>query len=340
MPSAQCDCRPKVESNRALRLTESASHSMRMSTFSSPVSDGATLPSGTQFYSPLNVNWSVGETSGSCTATACATAGASSNPVYVTLGPSVLPSSAGAVMLTYVALAVGSGGASSQASALANTWSYFSTSTGPASVKTWDGRSMYYYSAGFGARALTATNVVQNLPTPSAQCGAFALLIESALAMNGIHSNWIQITATDGSTMVVKNWNLSSSPAYANAPPWIYQMLLGSRDAMSPALSSYGDLGNLSGIPGQNPGTPVEKVFANHFIVRVPIAQGNQYYDPSYGVTYSGPAGFESQAITGYAKYLGDPGQTYRVKVPVSESPNITFTPDATFLCELETENA
>ena len=235
------------------------------------------------------------------------------------------------VMLTYVALAAGSGGATNPATALANTWAQFSTGSGPANVQTWDRRSMNYYSAGFTSCALNASYVVQNLigpttpPSPptiapynSAQCGAFALLLESALAMNGIHSNWVTVQAADGlSLMVINNWSPGTPSLSIGAAPWQYNFSLNGCplcgiDFMVPVPASYGDLTNCTGgstgcngLPGQGStvppltGYPLEKVFNKHFIVQVCFnlgfmacqSSGNLYYDPSYGVTYSSTAG-------------------------------------------------
>ncbi len=199
---------------------------------------------------------------------------------------------------------------------------------------------MQYYTLGFNSCALDATSIVQNLPTTSAQCGAFALLLESALAMNGIHSNWTTVQPTDGSRMIVNNWALSPSPTYAttvpSVAPWVYKLVLNIGDYMFPALTSYGDLANLPGLAGQGEGgttppyTPVEKVFDLHFIVQIPTAPGNQYYDPSYGVTYPSAAGFESKVLAGYAKYLGNDvvnGSNSHFRVYSTSPPNITFTP-------------
>jgi hypothetical protein len=340
--------------------------------FSAPVTDNAALPtSQTQFYAPLNASWSVGQAGGPCSTGGCVAVGASSNPVYVTLAQNVLPSWAMPVMLTYVALAAGTGGATSQSAALANTWAQFSTGSGPANVQTWDRRSMNYYSAGFTSCALNASYVVQNLigqppasptiaPYNSAQCGAFALLLESALAMNGIHSNWTQIQAKgyalSGQLMVINNWCPigspgcpSGSPTYPSNAPWQYNFLLNPGADMVPALSSYGDLTNCTGpptgcngLPGQGSysypltGSPLEKVFGSHFIVQIPIASGNQYYDPSYGVTYLNEAGFESQAVVGYAQQMvpdaRGSGNYHFCAVsgtPIcgsSGTPNVTFT--------------
>ena len=102
-----------------------------------------------------------------------------------------------------------------------------------------------------------------------------------------------------------------------------------------------GDLTNLEGIPGQNetavlppPWTPVEKVFAFHFIVQVAVLDGaplsgNQFFDPSYGVTYPSAAGFEAQAVAGYVSQFPPDDSSlgqYHVFIPISGAPNISFS--------------
>jgi hypothetical protein len=111
---------------------------------------------------------------------------------------------------------------------------------------------------------------------------------------------------------------------------------------MVPALPSYGDLTNCAGgssgcngLPGQGStvspltGSPLEKVFCCHFIVQIPIVSGDQYFDPSYGVTYSSAANFEALAVAGYATQIGTdpPGSgTFHFRT-LSGTPDITFTP-------------
>jgi hypothetical protein len=59
-------------------------------TFSVPVSSGTALPTSlTQFFNPLNINWTIA-LAAACD-TECVAAGTSSNPVYVTLADNVLP---------------------------------------------------------------------------------------------------------------------------------------------------------------------------------------------------------------------------------------------------------
>jgi hypothetical protein len=86
------------------------------------------------------------------------------------------------------------------------------------------------------------------------------------------------------------------------------------------------------------PLTPLEKVFDRHFIVQVPILDnaptaGNQYYDPSYGVTYPSEVGFESQAVAGYAyefpfDFLSGINHVF---TPIAGKPNIVFIPAAPY---------
>jgi hypothetical protein len=78
-----------------------------------------------------------------------------------------------------------------------------------------------------------------------------------------------------------------------------------------------------SALAGQNTAPPGEKLFLLHFVLQLsnasnaPVNPGNPpnlegpYFDPSYGVWYSGPADFESKAIFGYAAPLS----TFRYKV-------------------------
>jgi hypothetical protein len=77
-------------------------------------------------------------------------------------------------------------------------------------------------------------------------------------------------------------------------------------------------------------------VFANHKIIQVPVLDGspvagNQYFDPSYGMTYANEADFESKAVAGCAwKFFSDPGTNfyhiYHVFIPVPGSPDILFS--------------
>jgi hypothetical protein len=147
--------------------------------------------------------------------------------------------------------------------------------------------------------------------------------------------------------MVINNWceiGVSAcpggTPSYTD--PWKYKLLLNaSGDYMVPPPPpplGFGDLFNLAGIAGQNSSpfattpfirTPLDKVFDSHFIVQIPAAMGNQYYDASYGVTYPSETGFQSQAVAGYAQQrASDAGPNYHFGlVGTAGLPTIVFTP-------------
>ena len=307
-------------------------------TFSAAVKANAALPSSkTQFYNPMSVAWSVGQSGNSCSS-GCVSLGSSSNPVYVTLAPSIVSPKVSPIMLTYVALAVAAGGATTPQTALANTWAKFSTGSGPANVSTWDGRLMFYYvpGVGFNACVTVATLLVETNGIPannltSGQCGAFAALLEDSLSINGIASTWLNITSIDGSKMVVKAWT-ASNISYPSQAPWEYKLLLGTSDYMVPVpIGGFGDLADINGIAGQNSAQPSEKVFDAHFIVQ-PTVPSAQDYDPSYGVTYATAATFELNSEFGYAKQMnGDTSGHYHVR-PAVVAPyavNVQFTPIA-----------
>ena len=228
----------------------------------------------------------------------------SANPVYVTLAQSA----GSPIWLTALDLAVSSDGATTAADAFQKTWNKFS---GPANVKSWDGRPLYYYPSGAGFTACeTNSQRLLTSTTGAGQCGSFASLLRAALDVNGISSNLTGAGTADGSLMIVKNWGFGPS-SLTDAPGWPYRMFLNvGNDFMIPARDSYGDLANNPGLSGQNSATPSEKVFGSHYFVKVdasvaPPGSG-PYFDPSYGVWYSTEGDFEAKAIEGYAAKVGD----------------------------------
>lgn len=305
------------------------------STFSIPVTTNNALPSQTQSFN-LTTNWSVAQAGGTCLSATfgCTSAGSAFHPIFVTLAPKVLPGEE--VMLTYVSLAVANGGATDIPTAVANTWAKFTTggiNPAPANVTTWDGRQMFYYSGGFDNCAINARDIVLSPGNPSywGQCGAFAYLLESSFAMNGIHSYWTQINASDRTTsnevkMVIKNWDINAPTYSSETSPYKYKLEMNSTgDYMygtppnTARTTNFGDLSYANGKPGQGYNlfgqNPVEKIFDFHFIVCLPtsniapnvltgpIACSN-FFDPSYGVTYASQVDFESKAVAGYAMKL------------------------------------
>jgi hypothetical protein len=129
--------------------------------------------------------------------------------------------------------------------------------------------------------------------------------------------------------MVVKNWGFGETGSDPGNEPWQYKFVVGvGGEMVPPPAGAFGDLSNASGTNGQNTSTPVEKVFAFHFIVQVPTIS-NLFYDPSYGVTYLSESDFESTALAGYASQLaGDSGTNYHFRPSIVSPPlptNIKF---------------
>jgi hypothetical protein len=296
------------------------------------------FPASTTLYFPkLGVIWLFSQSGQPCSTgpSTCTSAGSTSSEVYVTLAaPSGVSESV--MPLTAVKLAIGSGGATTQAGALQNTWQRF---LGPANVDGWDGRPLYYYEQGVGFQGC-AINSIQLLtsPTGSGQCGSWANLFMDALAINGITSSFIQIQATDKSSMLINNWTFNV-PSHLYQAPYNWNLILPNEGVnvgpgMVPLSSVSGDITSDSGLPGQNSPTPSEKLFGLHFIVQAPPGSSSGYYDPSYGVQYTGPCGvpdgFESNSIAGYAFPASSDSPTastwdFGVRQP-SGPCNITFT--------------
>lgn len=268
----------------------------------------AALSAGTGLINSMVLDWQISVDGG----VTWRKAGQTGNRVYKTLAE---PLGAARLYQTVMHLATSNGAATTAAAATANTWAFFS---GPANVKTWDGRSLFYYKAGegFSTCAIDSGPLLAS-PTGSGQCGSFALLLMDALGANGIGSSFIGIGALADDKFLVKNWAFSSTQTFAGATPTHpWKMLLSEGgNGMVPPLANdiYGDLTNLLGLPGQNTPTPSEKVFGSHFIV----LQGSNFYDPSYGVTYADASDFQSKAVAGFATHVaGEPAAQWHVRKP------------------------
>jgi hypothetical protein len=235
------------------------------------------------FLNPLTIDWEY--TGGGAT---FYDAGSSVNPVYITL---TNPATAN-LFHTVVHLACSNGHATDTNAAVANTWALFA---GPANVTTWDGtKKLYYYQNGDGWN--TATDVAGLLSSQNGNCVAWRNLLLDALLANGISADRVYVSSP-GQYFLVRAWNFGSS-SFTNTPPynWMLRFPTTIVDTSS-GVGVYGDLTNLGTLDGQNTAPPAEKVFGNHRI----LGYGGLYYDPSYGVTFSGENNFVDTAVAGYA---------------------------------------
>ena len=271
------------------------------------------LPNTTKFFDPLTINWRHMADGASCPK--CTEDGSSSHKVYVTLATPLRK-----VFLTSLKFAVADGGAADQTAAFQKTWAQFA---GPANVKSWDNRRLYYYRDGvpFVGCALTEEQLL-TAANGSGQCGSFAHLLIGSLGINGITGEFTQIHSNDGTGFMVKDW-LFGTPSFPTAAEFKWRLTLNptavtAGDLMVPKQPGdiYGDLTSRPTLAGQNTSPPSEKIFGAHFIVKVTLpGVSPSYYDPSYGVFYLNADDFENKAIDGYMNHFpGDPFNVFRVR--------------------------
>lgn len=275
------------------------------------------LPNQVKFFNPMTIAWEF-----SLDGTNFSTAGSSSHKVYVTLAD---PLGTINVFLTALHLAVSNDGATTQAAAAQKSWDLIK---GPANIRSWDGRKLYYYKPGFGfSSCATTSEGLLTSPSGTGQCGSFARLLMDVYGINGITSNFTVVDAKTGEQFLVKNWTFGARSFPGTSHEWKLELSEGGFGMVPlPTGGVFGDMTSTAGLPGQNTPTPSEKAFARHFIVKTTVVSGDQFFDPSYGVTYSDADDFETKAVIAYyARFVGDPAGTYRVRKSAGLK-NIQFT--------------
>jgi hypothetical protein len=260
------------------------------------------FPNQTNYYNPFTIQWQISFDGGST----WEDAGTSQNPIYVCLqGPvSGVPSP----FRTVVHLACSKTGATNADQAVAKTWALFS---GPANVCRWDGSPLYYYKPG------TTFDISQNpvttaglLKVGSAECFGWAHLLQDAWTLNGVTSQWNEADPIGYQAFWVKTWTALPTSGDFYFQSTSFDMNPYPRSGSPPRPDPYGyydkpggtNFKNERTLYGQNsaPGAPAEKVFGNHQFLKY----NGTYYDPSYGVTYTGPADFQSKAVAGFGNQI------------------------------------
>ncbi len=278
------------------------------------------LPNMTKRYQPLVFTWSISHDG------TTQDIGGSRHPLYITLED---PLPERDLFLTALDLGIGAGDAADSASALARTWASFE---GPANVRTWEGRPLFYYrpGEGFGDCAFSSETLLTQANS-SGMCGAFAHLLRDALGVNGLATQFIDITERNAELMLVKEWQFLV-PTFSSPYRWQLELVQEEFQAigMVPPKPDgiYGRMKSLAGVAGQNTPTPSEKVFSSHTVVEL-LAPGlsGTYYDPSYGKTFANEQDFQRTALAGFAKRYGDDGHLeYRVR-RAGSSVQVVFTP-------------
>lgn len=258
------------------------------------------FPAVTAFYNTFDIHWEVSRDGSNWE-----DAGTSSNQIYVCLRDPL--TNLITMYRTAVHLACKDPGASLGPTAAAKTWALFTSSGGPSNVKTWDEKTLYYYEPGRNFLENTDSGLVTLkglLTMRRGQCGAWCLLLQHAWAINGVSSTHVTATCTGADGFWVTDWDDLST-----AHPFWFQ---GSGMDMIPTPlpgnpfyyydnpSSPAYFLNKNTIKGQGTAggsnCPSEKVFQNHQF----LCYGGTYHDPSYGVTYSSQADFQSH-LAGWA---------------------------------------
>jgi len=227
------------------------------------------------YLNPLTINWKY--TGGGTT---FYDAGASENPVYITL---TNPATAN-MYRTVVHLACSNPGATTSNSAVANTWALFA---GPANVTTWDGVPLTYYGTPDGGNC---TDTAMLLHTHDGQCHAFASLLQDSIAANGIHVPITRVNPPSSADAFGVKKLIFGGPSSTNTPPYVY--LTSDLGLSDPQLN------------GQNTAPPQAKLFIRHFIVHDTL--NSRYCDPSYGTTASDNVAYSANSIDAYSNSSGD----------------------------------
>jgi hypothetical protein len=193
------------------------------------------------------------------------------------------------------------------------------------------------------------------LTSGKGQCDTFERLFEAALAANGIRSKLVDVYTKNKDKVLTKNWAFPVKPSFNDTGAYQWRFILKEEGldndgkmmyGMIPANQNnkYGELVSQVGLAGQNSPTPSEKVFGEHYILKITdveaISNGRLttfYYDPSYGVIYKGKKeeaerNFEKDAVAGYYKQFlkkekeGDKKPNYfRARKKVPGEVNIQF---------------
>jgi hypothetical protein len=271
--------------------------------------DKPLTPNTVDFYKPMTIKWYYGWTD----KPKMMYAGYSTNWVYVSLAQ---PLSGASLYHTVAHLACSHGHATDADDAAGNTWRLFSTGSGPSDVTSWDSKPLCYYKAGI-PWADGTDNMADLLKQGYGQCNSLRELLESAWLVNGVVSAPATVTTAEAPgyhLFLVKHWSFSG-PTGSHAPPYSYTFYLNAADGSMVGVSDFGDLRNDPGAPGQNSPTPAEKAFGKHFIQLL----RSTYYDPSYGLTYSGEADFQSKAVEGFGVVDDDQPDPLRTRFNVKK---------------------
>ncbi|MFW6119198.1 MAG: hypothetical protein ACOC7S_02585 [Planctomycetota bacterium] len=254
----------------------------------------AAFPNYVTRYDTLDIVWSLSTDGGQ----SWQQVGISKNETFITLADPECSTLYRTV--AYLATANGGEDVDEEEEAFDSTWGMFSSEGGPADVGGWNeasrnyDRPLHYYETESGHGNTSAAGLLQDA---DGQCGAWADLLLNSCRANGIsHARGTEVRPPLGySRMAIKEIAFDDDPDFPDSDPWIY---------------STEDLDDSpTGIPGQNMATPSLKLFALHYLVNgalVRLPGKPDYYDPSYGLTVSGPSAFTANVAAWGKEIDGD----------------------------------
>jgi len=210
-----------------------------------------------------------------------------------------------------------------------NTWYIFSNSTptnpneGPKGVKTWDGRTLYYYQPGTTMSQNPQNSLSDFLVKGTGRCGMWAELLQDAWAINGVASTNIDAQTSNGYGYLWANkWIINQMPGY-----WVglsTEVGIPADLLPTPTNGNYNAMTNTTGAAGQNSPTPSQKCWPDHAFQQY----GSLYYDPSYGLIHFSPTDLQTNCMTCFGNYMGQSGSQQIFSVEQPSETVIVFVPE------------
>ncbi len=173
-------------------------------------------------------------------------------------------------------------------------------------------------------------------PAGDGQCGAWAHLFIDAMGAQGInHTNeYVIFYQSDGAApndfsfgFAVNNWSFASGTGISGDANYPFLNVPGTPEYSGSSYSwRFAEVTDDTGVPGQGTTNP-KSLFSNHQVVKI----GTQYYDPSYGVTYSSLADIDDNAVDGYYEKKDVPVNELQVGLDLNGDTYVTDTWVLTF---------
>lgn len=218
-------------------------------------------------------------------------AGASSNQVYVTWA-SPLPVSPFFHTLAHIACKPAKG--KNNATEIFNAiWNQFASKQ----LFTADGTKQLKY---YNPKDTSNIYPAELINAGNGQCGSFSRLFIDSLRVHGITGLKFPVVSRGDTTetntgFLVKNWSFTTDPGKSGDSDYPYLNVISNQDGLfDPSIFfstvhtySYNQVTDEIGIEGQGSDDP-SSIFMNHQFVEYTTGGVTTWYDPSYGVIYSG----------------------------------------------------